>query len=96
MADRFLIFLVAAVVITAIATTLSMKRGVRFGMIVKAAFVCSVVSIPVSSFAIGTFYSHGFDIPAWGFGIVIALAIMLVTLISAGLYKLASDVRKER
>ncbi len=87
--------LVAALVITSIVTILSLKRGVRFGVIVQVSFFCSVISIPVVSLVVGTFYSHGFDIPAWVFGVIIALAIVLVAMVNIGLYKLVLHVRKE-
>lgn len=52
---------------------------------VTRSLIVGAVLIPVAGGAQGTFYSHGFDIPWWLFGImnfcVIALTVLLVIIL---------------
>jgi len=79
----------ATCAISTAVTILSLKRDVPFVTILKVASVFAlVVVVPVVGLVVGTFYSHGFDVPWWVFGGVNAVSIMLVILITGFVLKL--------
>lgn len=92
MNNTFLISIVSSALIAAIATALALKKNIKIKRILITSLYLSILSIPIAGFYVGTWPTHGFDIPWWFFGIINAIFILLVTLIVIFLARIFSGV----
>ncbi len=83
----FITALALSVVLSMIFSIFSLKKGVSGEAIIKNAVLISIISIPIVGQGTGTFYSHGFDIPWFFFGIINSWAIILMVGITLLIYK---------
>lgn len=94
MVDRFIIILCLTCVIAIAATVFSLQRGASFRTILKWAAALSLLLVLITGMNIGTFYSHGFDIPWWAFGAGNGIATILCVLIANFTVTLPARLRR--
>lgn len=90
----FISALAISVTLSAVFSTISLKKGVAGKSLVINASLISLIFIPIVGLGTGTFYSHGFDIPWWIFGTFISLVIILMSCITLVFYKLITKNEK--
>lgn len=80
MSSPFIIGISGSALLAVIATIWALKKRIGTKQILIASIYISVLLIPIVGLYIGTWHTHGFDIPWWVFGILNAIVMMLVTL----------------
>jgi len=84
MFDRFIFVAALACGIAMAGTVVNVHRGASFVAVLKVATVAAAVLAPLLGVFVGSFHSHGFDIPWWAFGAIISLLILLSVLVAGG------------
>ncbi len=88
MNSAFLVSIFVSASFAAIATIWALKRHVEIKRIIISSVCASILLIPPVGLYLGTWYSHGFDIPWWAFGILNSIVVVLITLIVISIAKL--------
>jgi hypothetical protein len=91
--QNFLLALGVTCLIATILTVILVKNGSRRRKVIRWGLVVSILLAPVYGGIAGTFYSHGFDVPWWLFGIAASLIFFSCTLLASFVGKLLLDVQ---
>ena len=84
----FLSTAILSIILTIVVGVWWLRNGKYGGKYIIRAVIVGAILIPIVGGAQGSFYSHGFDIPWWFFGIANLLVIFAAAILTVTVYKL--------
>ncbi len=65
--------------LSVIATIWALKRNIQIKQIAISSVCASTVLVAPLGLYVGSWYSHGFDVPWWAFGILNSIVVVLIS-----------------
>ena len=79
MISKFLVSIFVSALLSVIAAIWALKRNIEVKRIVISSVCASIVLVAPVGLYVGSWYSHGFDIPWWAFGILNSILVALIS-----------------
>lgn len=81
---------------SAIYVVVRLGRGARASVVIQHVGLSALLCGFLLGFAVGTFYSHGFDIPWWGFGLFAGVCMLLSAVLALVVSRLAGPDKQNK
>ncbi len=91
----FISALIISIIMSILVSAISLKKGRSGKSLIKYSTLVSLIFIPIVGLGTGTFYSHGFDIPWWVFGVINSLSIILMSCFTLMIYQIFEKKHNE-
>jgi hypothetical protein len=80
----------------AVVTVIGHRKGVPFQVMFQKIIIWTIGSSLVVGVLVGTWVSHGFDVPWWLFGVINVLLMLMSFLVTFGILRLFSKKVDEK